>query len=166
MDDSQVSSKRRKQGSPAYTGAGNIDAAVTETPTNENLWLEWDSKNSSHKPQSIKAVRVWRRLSTKRKMSSPSGRSRKSKPSLHLDTIVSMVLAVGNAHSFRALKGAMMFFQQRQTTWSTDLFSDDPKILVSYMTTLETAGNLDSYLRRFALARLAKLYLDTTANRG
>ncbi|KAK5454949.1 hypothetical protein LTS15_005669 [Exophiala xenobiotica] len=75
-----------------------------------------------------------------------------------------MVLAVGNVHAFRALKEAITFFQRRQTTWSANLFSNDPKVLVSEMATLENAGNFNSYLGRFALARLAKLHLETVAN--
>lgn len=34
------------------------------------------------------------------------------------------------------------------------------------MNTIETAGHLNSYLRRFGLARLANMYLETAANRG
>lgn len=40
------------------------------------------------------------------------------------------------------------------------------KVLIRAVTAIETAGNLNSYLRRFGLARLAKLYRDTAANRG
>ncbi|KAK5262683.1 hypothetical protein LTR96_011790 [Exophiala xenobiotica] len=46
------------------------------------------------------------------------------------------------------------------------VFSQDPKVLVSVVNSFDTADNLNSYLRRFALARLARLYSDTVANRG
>ncbi|KIV81261.1 hypothetical protein PV11_03459 [Exophiala sideris] len=46
------------------------------------------------------------------------------------------------------------------------VFSQDPKVLVNAVNSVNTADNLNSYLRRFALARLARLYAETVANRG
>ncbi|KAK5259477.1 hypothetical protein LTR40_005914 [Exophiala xenobiotica] len=46
------------------------------------------------------------------------------------------------------------------------VFSQDPKVLVNAVNSADTADSLNSYLRRFALARLARLYADTVANKG
>ncbi|KAK5216082.1 hypothetical protein LTR47_011973 [Exophiala xenobiotica] len=77
-----------------------------------------------------------------------------------------MVLAVANGHAFGALKEVMTFMQQDDRATMAGVFSQDPKVLVSVVNSVDTADNLNSYLRRFALARLARLYSDTVANRG
>ncbi|KAK5239394.1 hypothetical protein LTS06_012809, partial [Exophiala xenobiotica] len=77
-----------------------------------------------------------------------------------------MVLAVANGHAFGALKEVMTFMQQDDRATMAGVFSQDPKVLVRALNRVETADNLNSYLRRFALARLARLYSDTVANRG
>ncbi|KAK5562061.1 hypothetical protein LTR43_012344 [Exophiala xenobiotica] len=46
------------------------------------------------------------------------------------------------------------------------VFSQDPKVHVNAVNSVDTADSLNSYLRRFALARLARLYADTVANKG
>ncbi|KAK5202607.1 hypothetical protein LTR47_011575 [Exophiala xenobiotica] len=46
------------------------------------------------------------------------------------------------------------------------IFSQDPEVLVSAVNSVDTADNLNSYLRGSALARQARLYSDTVANRG
>ena len=46
--------------------------------------------------------------------------------------------------------------QRQQVTWSDEIFSRDPKVLVGYVDTIGTAQDLNSYVRRFRLARLAK----------
>ncbi|KAK5308735.1 hypothetical protein LTR93_012414, partial [Exophiala xenobiotica] len=75
-----------------------------------------------------------------------------------------MVLAVGNSHGFRALKRAMTAVQQGGAPSIADAFSNEPQRLVRTLTAIDTAGDMYAYMRRFALARLAKLYRNTAAN--
>lgn len=49
---------------------------------------------------------------------------------------------------------------------TADAFNDDSKTLVHAIEAAETSGNLHCYLRRFALPKLAKLYLSACGNDG
>ncbi|KAK5214611.1 hypothetical protein LTR72_012229 [Exophiala xenobiotica] len=136
-----------------------------------SFWDDWDMKRESYAPQekhanrSIKATRVWRRLASL--PSAPSSRRLQQGVSpARVNTLVKMVLAVANGHAFGALKEVMTFMQQDDRATMAGVFSQDPKVLVSVVNSVDTADNLNSYLRRFALARLARLYSDTVANRG
>ena len=146
-------------------------AAGTELQEKQSYWDEWDMKRvEAHHFQdagkSIKAVQVLRRLSSRHSLTPSSSRSRQDLSPRHVNALVTMVLAVANGHAFGALKEVIQLLQQDRVTWTPEIFSDDPKALVGAVTAIETAGNLNSYLRRFALARLAKLYHDTAANKG
>ncbi|KAJ9493287.1 hypothetical protein H2202_011256, partial [Exophiala xenobiotica] len=133
-----------------------------------SFWDDWDMKRESYAQQanrSIKATRVWRRLASLASAPS-SGKLQQGVSPGRVNTLVKMVLAVANGHAFGALKEVMTFMQQDDRATMAGVFSQDPKVLVSAVNSVETADNLNSYLRRFALARLARLYSDTVANRG
>ncbi|KAK5188672.1 hypothetical protein LTR47_011464 [Exophiala xenobiotica] len=136
-----------------------------------SFWDDWDMKRGSYAPQekhanrSIKAIRVWRRLASLPSAPS-SGRLQQGVSPGRVNTLVKMVLAVANGHAFGALKEAMTFMQQDGRATVAGVFSQDPRVLVSAVDSVDTADNLNSYLRRFALPRLARLYSDTVANRG
>ncbi|KAK5189075.1 hypothetical protein LTR92_010928 [Exophiala xenobiotica] len=136
-----------------------------------SFWDDWDMKRESYAPQekhanrSIKATRVWRRLASLPSAPS-SGRLQQGVSPGRVNTLVKMVLAVANGHAFGALKEVMTFMQRDGRAIMAGVFSQDPKALVSAVNSVDTADNLNSYLRRFALARLARLYSDTVANRG
>ncbi|KAK7889956.1 hypothetical protein LTR67_008420 [Exophiala xenobiotica] len=136
-----------------------------------SFWDDWDMKRESYAPQekhanrSIKAIRVWRRLASLPSAPS-SGRLQQGVSPGRVNTLVKMVLAVANGHAFGALKEVMTFMQQDGRATMAGVFSQDPKVLVSAVNSVDTADNLNSFLRRFALARLARLYSDTVANRG
>ncbi|KAK5312442.1 hypothetical protein LTR93_011338 [Exophiala xenobiotica] len=71
-----------------------------------------------------------------------------------------MVLAVANSHAFGALKEG----DERATM--AGVFSQDPKVLFNAVSSVDTVDKLNSYLGRFALARLARSYAAAVANRG
>jgi hypothetical protein len=77
-----------------------------------------------------------------------------------------MVLAVANNYAFEALKQVMASLRQHGAPSIINVFSNEPRILVHTVTAFETASELYSYMRRFALARLAKLYRNTVENQG
>jgi hypothetical protein len=165
--------KRSKLGGSSGPESQTITSgqAGAETTSNPSYWDEWDTKREAqaqqqyHNSPSIKAVRVWRRLSSC--SSAPStGKSQQGVSQGRVDVLVKMVLAVANSHAFGALKEVMFFLQQDGGATTAGIFSTDPKVLVRAVNGIETVNNLNSYLRRFALARLAKLYHNTVANRG
>lgn len=124
------------------------------------FWDEWDMKQAAttNSPQlsdqSVKAGRVWRLVSMKH--SSELTRNR----------LVIMVLAIANRHAFRAVKEVMDLLQHGRVAQTSEIFSNDPKVLMETVSTIETAGHMNSYIRRFALARLGNMYLQTAANGG
>jgi len=77
-----------------------------------------------------------------------------------------MVLAVANPYGYGALKRAMISVQQGGMPSVADAFSNEPQKLFRTLTAIETASETHGYMRRFALARLAKLYRSTAANGG
>jgi hypothetical protein len=77
-----------------------------------------------------------------------------------------MVLAPGNYHDFRVLKEVIQYLQQDRRDTIHRVASTDPKILFYALDAIETSGNLDWFLRRFALSRLAKMYRDVCRNGG
>ena len=146
-------------------------AADAELQEKQSYWDEWDMKRvEAHHfhddGKSIKAVQVLRRLTSRHNPTPSSSRSRLDLSPGHINALVTMVLAVANGHAFGALKEVIQLLQQDRVTWTPEIFGDDPKALVGAVTAIETAGNLNCYLRRFALARLAKLYHDTARNKG
>ncbi|KAK5283065.1 hypothetical protein LTR40_002342 [Exophiala xenobiotica] len=155
--------KRHKSNdsSKVKAGGGTADASH---------WDEWDARRETHagqkdqSGQSIKAFRVWQRLSSQ--TTQCTSKRQQDVSTGHLDTMVNMVMAVANGHAFGALKEVITFLQQGGGSTIADIFSKDPRILVRAVAGIETRDNLNSYLRRFALARLARLYDDTVANRG
>ncbi|KAK5284009.1 hypothetical protein LTR55_011795, partial [Exophiala xenobiotica] len=144
---------------------------TTDHSLDSAFWDDWDMKRESYAPQekyanrSIKATRVWQRLASL-PFAPSSGRLQQGVSPGRVNTLVKMVLAVANGHAFGALKEVMTFIQQDGRTTMAGVFSQDPKVLVCAVNSVDTADNLNSYLRRFALARLARLYADTVANRG
>ncbi|KAK5562630.1 hypothetical protein LTR43_011756, partial [Exophiala xenobiotica] len=144
---------------------------ATDHSLDSAFWDEWDMKRESyaqqekHANRSIKATRVWRRLASLPSIPS-SGRLQQGVSPGRVNTLVKMVLAVANGHAFGALKEVMTFMQQDGRTTVAGVFSQDPKVLVSAVNSVDTADNLNGYLRRFALARLARLYSNTVANGG
>lgn len=75
-----------------------------------------------------------------------------------------MVLAVANNHAFKALKRVMVSLRQDRAPSMSDVFSNEPQVLVKTVTAFERKGDLFGYMRRITLARLAKLYCTTGAN--
>jgi hypothetical protein len=154
-----------------FRAAGTTTTSA-ENPVDQSFWDEWDIKRAAmtnhdqQTDQSVKAVRVWRRLSTKH--SSGLSRSRRGQDTSlrNVNKLVTMVLAVANCYAFGALKEVMGFLQQDRAAGSSEIFSNDPKVLMETVSTIETAGHLNSYLRRFTLARLANIYTETAANGG
>ncbi|KAK5020782.1 hypothetical protein LTS07_011434 [Exophiala sideris] len=137
----------------------------------ESYWDEWDAKRESElqpgdtNRQTIKAVRVWRRLSSHTPAPSPD-RHQGALSRDRVDSVVKMVLAVANNYAFSALKEVIFFLQQDGATSVAGIFSSDLGTLVRSIDAIVTADHLNSYLRRFALARLAKSYNDTVVNGG
>jgi hypothetical protein len=124
--------------------------------TNENQHSEW----------SVSGVRVWRRLSEKYSSGSSRGRKGRETPQRPVGKLATMVLAVANCYAFETLKEAVGFVQQHRAEATFEIFSDDPKILMETVNTIEKGGHLNSYIRRFTLARLANIYLGSVANGG
>jgi hypothetical protein len=149
-----------------------MTTTTTETPINLSLWEEWDMKRSAmmkdnrHSDHSVKAVRVWKGLYAK--YSPRLSRSRKGQETFRVkfDKICLMVLGIANVYSFLALREVMGLLQQDSAAWTSEIFSNDPKVLLEAVGAFETAGHLNSYIRRFTLARLANVYLETAANGG
>ncbi|KAK5202572.1 hypothetical protein LTR41_011677 [Exophiala xenobiotica] len=144
---------------------------VKDPSPDSSFWYDWDNKRGSyaqqenHAKHSIKATRVWRRL-TSLPFAPSSGRIQQGVSPGRVNTLVKMVLAVANGHAFGALKEVMTFIQRDERATMAGVFSQDPKVLVNAVNSVDTADNLNCYLRRFALARLARLHADTVANRG
>ncbi|KAK5215820.1 hypothetical protein LTR72_011176 [Exophiala xenobiotica] len=144
---------------------------VKDPSPDSSFWYDWDIKRGSYAQQEnhakhpIKATRVWWRL-TSLPFAPSSGRIQQGVSPGRVNTLVKMVLAVANGHAFGALKEVMTLIQRDERATMAGVFSQDPKVLVSAVNSVDTADNLNSYLRRFALARLARLYTDTVSNRG
>ncbi|KAK5202353.1 hypothetical protein LTR41_011894 [Exophiala xenobiotica] len=145
---------------------------VIESSTDHSSWKDWDMRRERKTPDdlqttaAIKAVRVWDRFCQR---SGPVSTSSEypQRVNLHrVDILVTILLAVGNSHGFGALKRAMIGIQQGGAPSIADAFSNEPQRLVRTLTAIDTAGDMYAYLRRFALARLAKLYRSTAANAG
>ncbi|KAK5562171.1 hypothetical protein LTR43_012234 [Exophiala xenobiotica] len=138
---------------------------VKDCSPDSSFWYDWDIKRGSYAQQEnhakhrIKATRVWWRL-TSLPFAPSSGRIQQGVSPGRVNTLVKMVLAVANGHAFGALK------ERNERATMAGVFSQDPKILVNAVNSVDSADNLNSYLRRFALARLARLYAETVANRG
>jgi hypothetical protein len=115
---------------------------------------------------SVKAVRVWRRLSGKHSSGSSRSRMGRNTPQRNVNKLATMVLAVANCYAFGALKEVMGFLQQDRAAGTSEIFSNDPKVLMETVNTIEKTGHLNSYIRRFTLARLANIYVGTAANKG
>lgn len=79
---------------------------------------------------------------------------------------MAMALAVANNHAFKALKRVMVSLQQDRAPSISDVFSNEPQVLVKTVTAFERKGDLFGYMRRITLARLAKLYCTIGANEG
>ncbi|KAK5242302.1 hypothetical protein LTS06_011608, partial [Exophiala xenobiotica] len=150
-------------------------SAVTVTPessTDHSYWKDWDMRRERRTPDdvqttaAIKAVRVWDRFCQRSGPVSTSSEYPQSVNLHRVNILVTMVLAVGNSHGFGALKRAMIGIQQGGAPSIADTFSNEPQRLVRPLTAIDTAGDMYAYLRRFALARLAKLYRSTAANAG
>ena len=77
-----------------------------------------------------------------------------------------MVLAVANCYAFGALKEVTGCSQQERAAGTSEILSNDPKVLMETVSTIKEAGHLNSYIRRFMLAHLASIYVGTTANGG
>jgi hypothetical protein len=166
-------SKRSKAATHVDNEFRTPDTTTTSTGTpDQSFWDEWDMKRAAmtnhgqETDQSVKAVRVWRRLSTKHSPGlsrSPGGQD----TSLgNVDKLVTMVLAVANCYAFGALKEVIGLLQQDRAAGTSEIFSNDPKVLMETVSTIEKAGHLNSYIRRFTLARLANIYMRTAANGG
>ncbi|KAK6362526.1 hypothetical protein LTS17_012768 [Exophiala oligosperma] len=144
---------------------------VKNSSLDSSFWYDWDIKRGSYAQQEnhakhpIKATRVWQRL-TSLPFAPSSGRIQQGVSPGRVNTLVKMVLAVANGHAFGALKEVMTFIQRNERATMAGVFSQDPKVLVNAVNSVDSADNLNSYLRRFALARLARLYAETVANRG
>ncbi|KAK5215730.1 hypothetical protein LTR47_011997, partial [Exophiala xenobiotica] len=134
---------------------------VKNSSLDSSFWYDWDIKRGSYAQQEnhakhpIKATRVWQRL-TSLPFAPSSGRIQQGVSPGRVNTLVKMVLAVANGHAFGALKEVMTFIQRNERATMAGVFSQDPKVLVNAVNSVDSADNLNSYLRRFALARLAR----------
>lgn len=175
LDDTGPIEPPSKRSKPA-TYLGNeprtprTNTTSTDDPSNQSFWDEWDMKRAAmtnHNHQTFKAVRVWERLSIK--YSSRLLRSQRGQGNAppKVGRLVTMVAAVANCYAFTVLKEVMGRLQQQDiAAGASDIFSNDPKVLMETVSTIELAGHLQSYVRRFTLARLANMYLETAANGG
>ncbi|KAK4934415.1 hypothetical protein LTR10_024316 [Elasticomyces elasticus] len=165
--------KKSRLADPTATTPSQLAVRVTpESLTYQAYWKEWDMKREAEIPDNvqtsgtIKAVRVWDRFCERPRLVSMSSEYLQSVNPHRVNILVTMVLAVGNSHGFRALKRAMTAAQQGGTPSIADAFSNEPQRLVRTLTAIDTAGDTYAYMRRLALARLAKLYRNTAANAG
>jgi hypothetical protein len=154
-------SKKRKTDSPK----------PNETDRDIILWNDWDSKRaseckSSTAPQIIEATSVYKRLSSTPCPRIAKGNARPNISPSHYHQIVTMVLAPGNYHAFRVLKEVIQYLQQDRRDTIHRVSSTDPKILFYALDAIETSGNLDCFLRRFVISRLAKGFRDVCRNGG
>ncbi|KAK7932780.1 hypothetical protein LTR80_011708 [Exophiala xenobiotica] len=169
----ETPSKKSRLADPTATTPSQPPATVTpETSTDQAYWKEWDMKREAETPDNvqtsgtIKAVRVWDRFCQPPGLVSSTRDYLQGVNPHRVNILVTMVLAVGNSHGFGALKRAMTAVQQGGAPSIADAFSNEPQRLVRTLTAIDTAGDMYAYMRRFALARLAKLYRNTAANAG
>ncbi|KIW35841.1 uncharacterized protein PV06_11825, partial [Exophiala oligosperma] len=164
--------KPRGTGSTSTTQLQSAASATTGSPTDQSYWEEWDMKREPHTSHvahttgTIKAIRLWDRFCRRPGLSFANSAYPQGVSPHRVNILVTMVLAVGNSHGFGALKRAMVAVQQGGAPSTADVFSNEPQRLVRTLTAIDTAGEMYGYMRRFALARLAKLYRSTTANAG
>ncbi|KIW35837.1 uncharacterized protein PV06_11830, partial [Exophiala oligosperma] len=164
--------KPRGTGSTSTTQLQSAASATTGSPTDQSYWEEWDMKrephtsHAAHTTGTIKAIRLWDRFCRRPGLSFANSAYPQGVSPHRVNILVTMVLAVGNSHGFGALKRAMVAVQQGGAPSTADVFSNEPQRLVRTLTAIDTAGEMYGYMRRFALARLAKLYRSTTANAG
>ncbi|KAK5549696.1 hypothetical protein LTR46_011903, partial [Exophiala xenobiotica] len=169
----ETPSKKSRLAGPTATTPSQPAATVTpESSTDQAYWKDWDMKREVETPDNvqtsgtIKAVRVWDRFCQPPGVVSSNRDYLQDVNPHRVNILVTMVLAVGNSHGFRALKRAMTAAQQGGTPSIADAFSNNPQRLVRTLTAIDTAGDMYAYMRRLALARLAKLYRNTAANAG
>ncbi|KAJ9493358.1 hypothetical protein H2202_011170 [Exophiala xenobiotica] len=169
----ETPSKKSRLADPTPTTPSQPAATVTpESSTDQAYWKEWDMKREVETPDNvqtsgtIKAVRVWDRFCQPPGVVSSNRDYLQDVNPHRVNILVTMVLAVGNSHGFRALKRAMTAAQQGGTPSIADAFSNNPQRLVKTLTAIDTAGDMYAYMRRLALARLARLYRNTAANAG
>ncbi|KAK5202450.1 hypothetical protein LTR41_011801 [Exophiala xenobiotica] len=135
---------------------------VKNPSPDSSFWYDWDNKRGSYAQQGnhakhpIKATRVWRRLTSLTPAAS-SGRVQQGVSPGPINISVKMVLAVANSHAFGALKEVMTFIQRDERATMAGVFSQDPKVLVNAVNSVDSADNLNSYLRRFAVARAGQI---------
>ncbi|KAK5065426.1 hypothetical protein LTR84_001264 [Exophiala bonariae] len=168
------SSKRTKATTHVDNGSLTAGATTTsaENHVDQSFWDEWDMKRAAmtnhdqQTDQSVKAARVWRRLSAKQSLGLSRSRRGQNTSLRYVDKLVTMVIAVANCYAFGALKEVICLLQQDRTARTSELFSNDPKVLMETVSTIEKASHLHSYIRRFTLARLANIYVRSVANGG
>jgi jumonji domain-containing protein 2 len=166
--DDAVASRKRRRGVPLAvefpSKKRTFEQKTREETVSQTYWKDWDRKRTVEHgiDQPIKAEQVFERLSS----TAPTSRAGQQLSQPRFDFIVAMVMAVANTYAFQALREVITFLQQNQASWTLEIFSTDPKILVRAVDAIETSSNLNCYLRRLALARLAALYWKTCANGG
>jgi hypothetical protein len=160
---------------PSFTAVKPRQSTVTVTPetsSDQSYWKEWDMKREAeidHDVQrtgTVKAVRVWDRFCNRPGLDSASSEHLQGISSHRVNILVTMVLAVANPYAFGALKRATIAVQQDGMPSIADAFSNEPQRLFRTLTAIDTASETHGYMRRFTLARLAKLYRSTAANGG
>lgn len=168
------SSKRSKATTHVDNESVTAGAITTraENHVGQSFWDEWDIKRAAmtnhgqQTDQSVKAARVCRCLSAKQSSGLSCSRRKQNTSLRNVDKLITMVLAVANCYAFGALKEVICLLQQDRTAGTSELFSKDPKILMETVGTIEKAGHLNSYIRRFTLACSANIYMASVANGG
>ena len=84
--------------------------------------------------------------------------------SASLDTVASMVMAVGSDVAMGALEEGGTALQPLPSPCPET--GDDPKALIQLITAIETGECPNTYMRRIALAQLASVFHETAANGG
>jgi JmjC domain, hydroxylase len=177
ISDQKQSDTKKRSNSDAMLDIDSSKKRRTDSPEPDEtdrdiiLWKDWDNKratecNSTTAHQIIEATSVYKRLSSTPCPRIATGNARPNISPSHYHQIVTMVLAPGNYHAFRVLKEVIQYLQQDRRDTIHRVSSTDPKILFYALDAIETSGNLDCFLRRFVLSRLAKRFRDVCRNGG
>ena len=96
-----------------------------------------------------------------------SGLSRRRITNQGLGSLMTaMILAVGNRHALENIGKVSRFVVKHQYRRLFGVYSPDPKVLFRSVDILQTSNDLNCYLRRVALARIAQVFDQTCLNHG
>ena len=147
------STKRRRSGSgkeiskkPKLSSSSNLRVSSQHATQCPSRWQEWDAlrDNNIQGNGMLRAAQIWTSF------------TRATSCEESLDVLVTMTLAIGGLCGFMSLKELAAGIGQAPVLW--EVFSDDRRTLVQSLDSNEHMVDFLCYLRRIALARLAKLY--------